>query len=66
MSNPLWSLPARGAWIEIADNPDRGGEEWSLPARGAWIEIWNGPQVMEGQNSRSPQGERGLKSPNKA
>ena len=35
----LVSLPARGAWIEIAEYGEDVGEIMSLPARGAWIEI---------------------------
>ena len=33
------SLPARGAWIEIADFNGLERKVRSLPARGAWIEI---------------------------
>ena len=34
------SLPARGAWIEIATVSTTDQESYtSLPARGAWIEI---------------------------
>ena len=33
------SLPARGAWIEIAFLPGCATFFVSLPARGAWIEI---------------------------
>ena len=33
------SLPARGAWIEIASQIAQDTERMSLPARGAWIEI---------------------------
>ena len=33
------SLPARGAWIEIAPHAFHGVRMGSLPARGAWIEI---------------------------
>ena len=33
------SLPARGAWIEIASINANNTDGTSLPARGAWIEI---------------------------
>ena len=33
------SLPARGAWIEIANALTHYKNKLSLPARGAWIEI---------------------------
>ncbi len=37
----LLSLPARGAWIEMAARWGLPGQrKRSLPARGAWIEIW--------------------------
>ena len=35
----IWSLPARGAWIEILRLCRFHGLRESLPARGAWIEI---------------------------
>ena len=35
----LWSLPARGAWIEIFLDEQERDFHRSLPARGAWIEI---------------------------
>ena len=35
----LWSLPAWGAWIEIANASDDLKKQMSLPAWGAWIEI---------------------------
>ena len=35
----IWSLPARGAWIEITTGSRISGIRKSLPARGAWIEI---------------------------
>ena len=56
-----WSLPPRGAWIEISEEERTGFIESSLPPRGAWIEIrfW---QKMAGCSARrSPRGERGLK-----
>ena len=34
----------------------------SLPPRGAWIEISRAPSYSSRKNSRSPRGERGLKS----
>ena len=40
------SLPARGAWIEIAQAGGLDGAGGSLPARGAWIEI-EGPDAGE-------------------
>ena len=59
-----WSLPSRGAWIEIDAGKHMvpcGG--WSLPSRGAWIEIVEEEEVEEEVEGRSPHGERGLKSP---
>ena len=57
------SLPTRGAWIEIVPFlrhlPTR---IWSLPTRGAWIEIQWPPTIACEIASRSPHGERGLKS----
>ena len=38
-SNMPWSLPTRGAWIEIPVLRRGGLQLWSLPTRGAWIEI---------------------------
>ena len=57
----MLSLPARGVWIEIGlcSNSQRGVR--SLPARGVWIEIPSyAVNIPDGQ-SRSPQGECGLK-----
>ena len=34
-----WSLPVRGAWIEIIHSPRGEARGPSLPVRGAWIEI---------------------------
>ena len=34
-----WSLPVRGAWIEILSNLPVRTINMSLPVRGAWIEI---------------------------
>ena len=57
----MWSLPVRGAWIEIL-LPVRG---WlslrSLPVRGAWIEIASSGRLPSPCTGRSPCGERGLK-----
>ena len=39
MAAEHWSLPVRGAWIEIANQPVTPPSDWSLPVRGAWIEI---------------------------
>ena len=36
---PHWSLPSRGAWIEIVVLLLLVREVKSLPSRGAWIEI---------------------------
>ena len=57
------SLPARGAWIEISRLREHLRlHRPSLPARGAWIEIlWPGRSARN-TRSRSPHGERGLKS----
>ena len=59
---PWWSLPPRGAWIEMSIQSDHPGAEIkSLPPRGAWIEIcpWRYPSANS--RRRSPRGERGLK-----
>ena len=37
-----WSLPVRGAWIEINGNDIIKEVKMSLPVRGAWIEIDSG------------------------
>ena len=37
--HPRWSLPVRGAWIEINASAIALILDWSLPVRGAWIEI---------------------------
>ena len=34
-----WSLPPRGAWIEIQVSRSEDNHTPSLPPRGAWIEI---------------------------
>ena len=56
------SLPVRGAWIEICEEVPDSRILASLPVRGAWIEI----SILQSNTfaglSRSPCGERGLKS----
>ena len=59
----LWSLPPRGAWIEIANRSAPAAKHSaSLPPRGAWIEMSKvaGWPAVE-RTGRSPRGERGLK-----
>ena len=57
-----WSLPTRGAWIEITtDCNSPKARTPSLPTRGAWIEIADERKQSLLQRSRSPHGERGLK-----
>ncbi len=57
------SLPVRGAWIEILVQPLPSlRRRTSLPVRGAWIEIASSASQMSWSRSRSPCGERGLKS----
>ena len=56
------SLPVRGAWIEMAWVTDSAWVTGSLPVRGAWIEIAVYVRTSVHQESRSPCGERGLKS----
>ena len=41
---PILSLPARGAWIEMSGVGVMAHEGTSLPARGAWIEIKRTPE----------------------
>lgn len=41
----VWSLPSRGAWIEIAILGDMRHIGLSLPSRGAWLEIRAGRSV---------------------
>ena len=55
------SLPARGAWIEIAVIRADISSFSSLPARGAWIEICSVIFLPPNTCCRSPHGERGLK-----
>ena len=56
------SLPVRGAWVEISQLWCRGLWLPSLPVRGAWVEM--APVAVRWLRavSRSPCGERGLKS----
>ena len=55
-----WSLPARGAWIEMFTLVfDRAFEFGSLPARGAWIEMLLLGGIPGMVYGRSPRGERG-------
>ena len=63
LSEYLPSLPVRGAWIEIFRRL-RGLLLCllSLPVRGAWIEIKIDTSGYTQELSRSPCGERGLKS----
>ena len=56
----FWSLPSRGAWIEIFVGQVIFMQEWSLPSRGAWIEISHVLRHYD-VTGRSPHGERGLK-----
>ena len=56
------SLPVRGAWIEISATSPRSRRCTSLPVRGAWIEIVPAEISPLLPPSRSPCGERGLKS----
>ena len=56
------SLPVRGAWIEMHENRVFSVVEESLPVRGAWIEMRFTLMRIKKRNSRSPCGERGLKS----
>ena len=58
-----WSLPVRGAWIEIISFASGRGALRSLPVRGAWIEIAYLSRSALMSLSRSPCGERGLKYP---
>ena len=39
ISSMIQSLPARGAWVEIAISAGGKTLLTSLPARGAWVEI---------------------------
>ena len=60
---PAWSLPVRGAWVEMFASSISSQITESLPVRGAWVEM---PlDILPGiwYNSRSPCGERGLKFP---
>ena len=55
------SLSARRAWIEIPACPPVQLPSMSLSARRAWIEMQNPLTFSPNGDSRSPQGERGLK-----
>ena len=57
-----WSLPVRGAWIEMFGRSRSAPQPLSLPVRGAWIEIPVGADVGIEARGRSPEGERGLES----
>ena len=56
-----WSLPSRGAWIEILIYNQCGQPARSLPSRGAWIEICVIKLGSPSKLCRSLHGERGLK-----
>ena len=56
------SLSSRRAWIEIGRCPSRSAEASSLSSRRAWIEIPDVRKMVNQAASRSPHGERGLKS----
>ena len=56
------SLPVRGAWVEIFLSLGWGLCPWSLPVRGAWVEMSSMLRIAFTIVSRSPCGERGLKS----
>ena len=59
------SLPVRGAWVEISFFADCVlKDSTSLPVRGAWVEMATHTcGSYRDAPSRSPCGERGLKSP---
>ena len=59
LSEKIWSLSARRAWIEIQSSLSRSGRPESLSARRAWIEIVKPCPHMGAITGRSPQGERG-------
>ena len=53
----VWSLPARGAWIEINElRRERSERTVSLPARGAWIEITGQSRMDQGRRSLPARG----------
>ena len=56
------SLPVRGAWVEISKSAHGTPAMRSLPVRGAWVEMSRRTGRLKGKPSRSPCGERGLKS----
>ena len=49
-----WSLPVRGAWIEIALDEKVNALMESLPVRGAWIEIGGNINGNMKEDGRSP------------
>ena len=58
-SAAIWSLPSRGAWIEISLWEGHDNNVKSLPSRGAWIEmVWDW-LFSACALRRSPRGERG-------
>ena len=48
---PDWSLPVRGAWIEMMSAYSLSLKRVSLPVRGAWIEIPTGMSCLPAQRS---------------
>ena len=62
LPSELPSLSARRAWIEIHPSYHEVKRGESLSARRAWIEMHWPDDAGGGWYSRSPQGERGLKS----
>ena len=58
----MWSLPARGVWVEIAGLRREKNVLGSLPARGVWVEIRKEIQDELIRECHSPRGECGLKS----
>ena len=61
LTNVLWSLPVRGAWIEMLLARCAKHVIQSLPVRGAWIEMSRARCAISSRARRSPCGERGLK-----
>ncbi len=61
LQEPQWSLPPRGAWIEIEHCDACTIGSMSLPPRGAWIEMAKILRLKWHRQCRSPHGERGLK-----
>ena len=52
----------RGAWVEIRLLMNNIRYKMSLPVRGAWVEMAGSATGAHRAGSRSPCGERGLKS----